>query len=247
MSNSPAEATSKETYLEDLDRQIAAAHNAGAFTAVLKLARDHQNRLQHEFADLTKGRTLRWVPAHEHTELSPVAARINRVLWELRQWDYVADRAGEFAANEAHGWTILPDGTAARVLDNGNVISTYSSVRYVEDDGTVVDSTPDEQWLRRHQRHVHRFGDRVRSERLTTARRHARPPGMRARPRGHRSGITRRASSSSTSSGTDPGDPEPAEPSAGWPICPSCGRAFPWRSTLERCALLGCRRWQEDV
>lgn len=207
----PPEATSRQAFLEDLDCQVAAAHAAGAFTAVLDLARGEQDRLRREFADVTSGQSVRWVPNSEQTERSPVAVRIDRLRWELGVWDDVAAHAGEFAANEAHGWTIMPDGTCAKALSNGKVVSAYAGVGEWEDsDGRrYTNEGPGEQWKRRHRRHVRAFGVRVRGERLALARRTTPPAGQRhARHRGSRR-PRRQTTRSSAASGDGPDEPEP--------------------------------------
>lgn len=184
----------------------------GAHWSVQLLAQGHQDRLQHELADLTRGLTLRWVPAREQTEPSPVEIKLNTLRWELRQWALVAARAGEFAANEAHGWTIMADGTCAKVLDNGKVLSAWGGVSY-EEDGEIVDTSKrSDQWHKRHRTVTRQFGTRVRDERLTNARSRTRPAVGQQRAREHRPAATRRANSSSSTSSADPGDPEPEPP-----------------------------------
>ena len=92
-------------------------------------------------------------------------------------------------------------------------------VRYVEDDGTVVDTSKrSDEWLRSHRRHVREFGARVRAERLQKVRRAGPAVAVRSRTRTRerRPGATRRTASSSTTSGNDPsGDSDgPGEPAA---------------------------------
>jgi hypothetical protein len=226
MNHPPLEATSQQTYLEDINRQIAAAHSAGGYTAVLELAQEKQLELQREFAELTAGHELRTMASSELEELrrtwTPDKARLTEQITELREqlrgWGFIEDQVRGFAANEAHGWDILPDGTCAKVQENGKVLSAHGYVsEFTDSDGTVYASDgPDQRWIRRHQRHVREFGDRVRGERLATARQIA-PIGARRRGRReHRPGSTRRTASSSSTSSADPGDPDPEpEPPGG--------------------------------
>jgi hypothetical protein len=214
----PPEVTSQQTFLEDLDYQVAAAHKAGGYTAVLKLARERRDELQREFATLTAGHELRRMTRREWEEhrrqWTPEEARVKGRLseqiaeldWKIRQWDHVAGHAAPYAANEAHGWTILPDGTPAKVLDNGKVLTVHGGVRYEEQDGTIVDTSQrGEQWDRRNRRFAQEFGDRVRAERLSKASNRTRPPAFRlGRARERRHGATRRTASSSSTSSADP-------------------------------------------
>ncbi len=182
MQNAPPEATSRKAFLEDLDRQVAAARRAGAFTAILALAQDHVARLRSEFASLTEGLTLTWTMGPRQTEPSPLEIRLDELQWETRQWESVAERAGEYAANEAHGWTILPDGSCTKRLENGNVISARTSVRC--DDASV------------------------RPRKSAAARR---PAVRRHQSRGRAKRPAARRTAKVTS-GDDPGDDGPGEP-----------------------------------
>jgi hypothetical protein len=114
----PPKATTHSAYLEDLDRQVAAAHLDGAFTAVLRLAEGHHDRLAIEMARALDEHDLPF---------------IDRLRWELRQWDYVAAHAREFAANEAHGWTVKADGSYAKTMDDGRKLSCTTTVVPHED------------------------------------------------------------------------------------------------------------------
>ena len=214
MQHAPPEVTSRETFLENLNYHVKEAHESGGFTAVLELAQQHQATLAREFATLTAGHELRRMSNQEREELrrqwTPEKARLNQQIedlrWKRSQWNYVAGHSREFAANEALGWTIMPDGTPAKALDNDRVISSYGGVRYEEDDGAIVDTSKrGEQWQRRHQRHVRKFGQRVRDERLQKVRSRARLSPQRRARHEHRPGRARRAASSSTSSSADPG------------------------------------------
>jgi hypothetical protein len=204
------------TARQDIDRQVSAAHEAGGYTEVFKLAQERKFALQREFAILTAGHEVRRMSNHEREALrrtwTPEKIRLNEQIAELdrqiREWDHHADYAERYAANEALGWTILPDGTSAKVLDNGHVISSYGWMsEFTDSDGTLYKSDgPDEQWKRRHQHYAQGFGGRVRGERLATARRHADRTGRtRSRTREHRPATTRRTASSSTTSSQDPG------------------------------------------
>ncbi len=189
-SGTPPEATSQQTYLDDLDRQVKEAHEAGKFTAVLALAQARRDELQREFAELTAGHQVRWMTNSELEELrrqwTPEKARLNEQIRELRwrtqQWDYVVERAGEFAANEAYGWTVQADGSYTKTLDDGTVIGAGRT--------TVIQHEA----RRRVTRTVTRPAQRRNRER---------------RPR-----VTRRTASSSSTASADPGssdpDPEPA-------------------------------------
>jgi hypothetical protein len=217
------EATPRQAFLEDINRQVGAARAAGGYTAVFKLAQETKFALQREFATLTAGHEVRRMTNQEREALrrtwTPEKIRLNEQIDELhqqiREWEHVEDNSSLHVANEANGWTILDDGTPAKVLANGEVISSYGWVsEFTDSDGTVYKSDgPDEEWKRRHQRYAQGFGDRVRGERLAAARRHADRTGRtRSRTREHRPATTRRTASSSTTSGTDPGDPDGESP-----------------------------------
>jgi len=219
MHDPPTEATSQQPFLEDRDRQVADAHEAGTYTAVLKLAQRRRGELVREFATLTAGHELRRFSNRELDELrrqwTPEKARLNEQVreldWKIRQWDYVARDASMPAANEAHGWTIQPDGSYAKELSNGRVLSAFGGISY-EEDGEIVDTSKrSDEWHRRHKRHLQDFGHRVRTKRLEKVRSRTRPAPQR-RAREHRPAAARRAASSSTTSSSDPGDPDPAEP-----------------------------------
>jgi hypothetical protein len=224
MNHSPPEATPHEAYAADANRQIKAAQESGGYTAVLTLAEQRWRELQEEFATLTAGHEIRRTSIHEREELrrhwTPEKARLNEQIVELdlkiREWRYIADQCREHAANEALGWTILPDGTSAKVLPNGKVLSSHSYLSSWEDsDGrTYTSDGPDEQWRRRHQRYGRALGDRVRAERLEQARRRPSASPQRharqRRPNGRRPAT--HASRSSSRSGDSGGDDGPAEP-----------------------------------
>lgn len=202
----------------DLDREVADAYLAGGFTAVLELAQRHQTRLQHEWADLTRDVQLRYVCAADRTEPpSPLEIQLGALRHEMADWDHVANHARPLAAEEAFGWTILPDGNSAKMLPNGQVISTTSSVRYEEPDGTIVDTAPGPAERQRHRRHLQDFASRVCRERLARARSaHATFTLRGVRPLARRRGAGRpraqavRSSAASGDGGDDgPGEPEP--------------------------------------
>jgi hypothetical protein len=128
--------------------------------------------------------------------------------WRRCQWGHVEEQAREPAMNEEHGWTVLSDGSYGKTLPNGQVLSCWGGVSYEEDDGTVVDTSKhDERWLKRHRAICHHCATRTRAERLEKVRSRTRPTPQR-RAREHRPGKSRRASSSSRTSSTDPGDPD---------------------------------------
>src|SRR5829696_1953188 len=225
----PPEAHSAlEQYAADADRDIVQARESGGYGAVLELAERRRCDLKRELAALTAGQELRVMNNAEREELrrqwTPEKARLNDEIVELnckvRDWTAVADGSREYAANEALGWTIMPDGTSAKPQDNGKVLSVWGGIRY-EEDGEIVDtSTRSDEWLQRHRRITREFGERVRAEQLAKARR-ARPARTRQCTREHRPATARRTSSSSRTSSADPGsdssDSDPAELPPGRP------------------------------
>jgi hypothetical protein len=221
MHDPPIEATPRKAFLDELHDAVQQAYDRGHFTAVRELAEERLAELRREFATLTAGHELRRMSNREREELrrdwTPEKAllndRIAEVDRQIREWDHVAEFSGRYAANEALGWTILPDGTCAKVLDDGKVLSVYGGLSEFEDSDGVTYKLdgPDEQWKRRHQRHASAFGDRVRGERLAKARSRTRP-ARQQRTRERRPGANRRTASSSTTSSSDPGDPDPGDP-----------------------------------
>src|SRR5688500_9133993 len=121
--------TSPETFLAELAAAVRQTHESGGFTEVLRLAQERQLELQAELATLTVGHHVRYVTSRECDELrhkwTPEQAQLNERIaelnWQIRKWAYVEDRSREYAANEAHGWTILANGTSAKALSNGRV------------------------------------------------------------------------------------------------------------------------------
>ncbi len=187
-----AAAEGQTPFLDDLNRQVKEAHEAGKFTAVFALAQARRDELQREFAALTAGHEVRWMTNAELEELrrqwTPEKAQLNEQIrelrWKIRQGQAVEDDSREFAANEAHGWTVRADGSYAKTLDDGTIIGAGRT--------TVIQHEA----RRRVTRTVTRPAQRRNGER---------------RPR-----IARRTASSSRTASSDPGssaDPEPAQPS----------------------------------
>jgi hypothetical protein len=89
----PPEATSQQTFREDLDRQVTAALADDSHRAVLCLAQERQREIRNEPLDITSAADVWWYR------------------WRLIQWGSIERQAAVPAANQENGWTLQSDGS----------------------------------------------------------------------------------------------------------------------------------------
>lgn len=215
--------------------EIVDKAKVGPAAAELERLREHDARLYDEFDRLWRDGTERRRNGATLEDIAPINERLTQLRSEQIGLGYRIQQLELDAENETHGWTRLPDGSSAKILPSGEVLSAYGgATEFTDGDGKVYTETAeDRRWKdERHKAVALAFKAKVTSERIALAWRRA--PAVRPTRPG-RVTVARRSRTSTRTTMPSRGDPQD-DPESEPPAGPSPRFSRPWRHVDDQVA-----------